>query len=329
MRHDAERLISLLLAAVMVYSLFVVPAAAVDTTQAGPAATMQGKDGSSSTTVTDSSGKTTSTVRLPSTVAGMAANGGSAVLLPVQGLCASQNIDRAPTVTIDTSGVNGVKVDIPLVDKNAGVVAVLVMEDGTEQIIKRTIPTLNGIALLIDDGDTIKLLDNSVAFVDTRDHWATDAADFVSARGLFYGVGANTFAPNAEMTRGMLVTVLARYADVDTAGGDIWHEKGAAWAVANGLSDGTNLNDNITREQLVTIMYRYAAFEGKLSNAGVDLQGYTDADLVSGYATEAMSWAVSIGLIKGSTPTQLDPQGNATRGQVAAIIMRYAQMIGL
>ena len=97
--------------------------------------------------------------------------------------------------------------------------------------------------------------------------------DFVSAQELFYGVGANTFAPNAEMTRGMLVTVLARY-------------------------------------------------------AGVDLQGYTDADLVSGYATEAMSWAVGIGLMKGPTPTQLDPQGNATRGQVAAAIMRYAQIIG-
>lgn len=291
--------------------------------------TVQNKDGSSGVTVVAPSGQTTATVRLPSSVAGRAANGGSAVLLPVQGIYASQSIDRAPAVTINTSGVNGVRVDIPLANRNAGVVAVRVMADGTEQIIKRTIPTRNGVALLVNSGDTVKLLDNGMSFADTRGHWAADAVSFVSARGLFYGTGADVFSPDAAMTRGMLVTVLARYADVDTVGGATWYEKGAAWAVANGLSDGTNLDSNITREQLIAIMYRYAAFEGKLDDTGVDLHDYTDANRISSWAADAMSWAVGVGLIKGVTPTTLEPQGSATRAQVAAIIMRYAELFGL
>lgn len=291
--------------------------------------TVHSRDGSSGITVTDPSGQTRATVRLPSTVAGRAANGGGAVTLPVQGICASQNIDRAPTVTVNTSGVNGVKVDIPLTSKSTGIVAVLMESDGTERIIRATIPTRNGIAIRVNSGDTIKILDNSMSFADTKGHWASDAVNFVSARRLFYGTGANAFSPNARMTRGMLVTVLARYADVDAADGVTWHEKSAAWAVANGLSDGTSLDSSITREQLVTILYRYAVFEGRLSGTGADLRGYTDVDRVSGYAVDAMSWAVGAGLIKGITLTTLEPQGSATRAQVAVVIMRYAEMFGL
>ncbi len=291
--------------------------------------TVRNSDGSRGVTEIARSGQTTAAVYLPASVAGRAANGGSAVLLPLQDIYASQSIDRAPVVTIDTSGVNGVKVDLPLANKSAGVVAVRVMADGTEQIIRRTIPTRNGAALLVNSGDTIKLLDNSMSFADTRGHWAADAVDFVSARGLFRGTAPNTFSPNARMTRGMLVTVLARYEDVDTEGGAVWYEKGAAWAMANGLSDGSRMNDNITRQQLTAILYRCAILEGRLSGAGVDLQGYTDAGRVSSYAAEAMSWAVGVGLIRGTTPTTLDPQGSATRAQVAVILMRYAERFGL
>lgn len=254
---------------------------------------------------------------------------GDVVVLPVQGIYASQSIDMASAVTVDTSGVNGVNVVIPLVNKGAGIVAVLVMPDGTERIIRHTIPTKDGIAIRANNGDTVKILDNSIAFADTMDHWAADAVDFVSARGLFYGTEANRFSPNAEMTRGMLVTALARYADVDTAGGAAWYEKGAAWAMDNGLSDGTNMDGSVTREQLVTIMYRYAVLEGKMDGTGANLHGYADADCVSDWAADAMSWAVGVGLIKGVTPTTLAPQGNATRAQVATIFMHYAELFGL
>ena len=291
--------------------------------------TVQGADGRSAVIVTDPSGLTVATVYLPSLVAGRAANGGSIVTLPVQDIYASQNIDRVSTVTVNTSGVNGVKVDIPLVNKGIGVVAVLVNPDGTEKIIKDTIPTQNGIAVRLNNGDTIKILDNSMSFADIGGHWANDAVNFVSARGLFYGTRVNIFSPDAEMTRGMLVTVLARYADIDTEGGATWYEKSVAWAVANGLSDGTNLDGSITREQLAAIMYRYARLQGKLSGTGADLQAYTDADSISGWAADAMSWAVGVGLIQGVTSTTLDPQGSASRAQVAAVFMRYAELFGL
>lgn len=94
-------------------------------------------------------------------------------------------------------------------------------------------------------------------------------------------------------------------------------------------SDGTRLNDNLTREQLATIMYRYVILKGKLSGAGGSLSGYTDANSVSDWSAEAMAWAVGVGLINGTTPATLDPQGSATRAQVAAILMRYAEMFGL
>lgn len=323
MRHSAKRLISLLTASAAIFLLAAAPASAADGTAVN---TVQDRDGSSCITVTDPSGQTTVTVRLPSSVAGRAANGGGAVVLPVQGIYASQNIDRAPAVTVNTSGVNGVTVDIPLVNRSAGIVAVLIRSDGTEQIIRDTVPTRNGIAVQVNSGDTIKILDNSMSFTDTQGHWAADAVNFVSARGLFCGTGTDVFSPDAEMTRGMLVTVLARYAGADTAGGATWYEKGAAWAVANGLSDGTSLEDNITREQLMTIMYRYAILEGRLSGTGADLHGYTDADRVSSWAADAMSWAAGSGLLKGVTPTTLEPQGSATRAQASAIIMRYADI---
>lgn len=268
MRPSAKRLISLLTASAVIFLLAAAPASAADGTAVD---TVQDRDGSSCITVTDPSGQTTVTVRLPSSVAGRAANGGGAVVLPVQGIYASQNIDRAPAVTVNTSGVNGVTVDIPLVNRSAGIVAVLIRSDGTEQIIRDTVPTRNGIAVQVNSGDTIKILDNSMSFTDTQGHWAADAVNFVSARGLFCGTGADVFSPDAEMTRGMLVTVLARY-------------------------------------------------------AGADLHGYTDADRVSSWAADAMSWAAGSDLLKGVTPTTLEPQGSATRAQVSAIIMRYADI---
>lgn len=361
MRDGAKRLISLPIMAMMMCSMAVVPAEAVEerlfipaTASGAPKAvsaitttnpdggkttvetkadgtvitTVQNKDGSSGVTITDASGQTTATVQLPSAVASEAISG-SAVTLPIQDIYAGQNISKAPTVTVDTSGVNGVKVEIPIVNGSTSVVAVLVKADGTGQLIKNTIPTQGGVAIRVNSGDTIRLLDNSKSFGDTRGHWAAGAVDLVSSRELFNGTAANTFSPDTRMTRGMLMTVLARYEDVDTEGGATWYEKGAAWATANGLSDGNKLNDSITREQLATILYRYAILKGKRSSTDVGLDGYTDADCVSDWAAEAMNWAVAVGLLKGTTPTTLDPQGSATRGQVATVIMRYAEMFGL
>ena len=151
--------------------------------------------------------------------------------------------------------------------------------------------------------------------------WFADAVKYVSDKGLMSGTGSDKFAPSATTTRAMLMTVLARYAGEDTTGGATWYEKSMEWAKAKGVSDGTNPNADITREQLVTMLYRYAgtpAVNGSLSD-------FSDAASVSSYAVNAMQWAVENGIVNGSNG-KLNPQDNATRAQVAAILMRFCEM---
>ena len=151
--------------------------------------------------------------------------------------------------------------------------------------------------------------------------WFADAVKYVSDKGLMSGTGSDKFAPSATTTRAMLMTVLARYAGEDTTGGATWYEKSMNWAKAKGVSDGTNPNADITREQLVTMMYRYAGSP----KADGKLDSFSDAASVSTYAADAMQWAVANGIVNGSNG-KLNPQNNATRAEVAAILMRFCEM---
>ena len=152
-------------------------------------------------------------------------------------------------------------------------------------------------------------------------NWYADAVKYVTDKGLMNGTDDNQFSPSATTTRAMLMTVLARYAGEDTTGGATWYEKSMEWAKAKGVSDGTNPNANITREQLVTMMYRYAGSP----KADGKLDSFSDAASVSTYAADAMQWAVANGIVDGSNG-KLNPQNNATRAQVAAILMRFCEM---
>ncbi|RHS38013.1 hypothetical protein DWV55_03440 [Butyricicoccus sp. AF10-3] len=162
---------------------------------------------------------------------------------------------------------------------------------------------------------------SKAGFTDVANHWAKDAINYVTDKGLMNGTGSNTFSPNASTTRGMLMTVLARYAGEDTAGGATWYEKGMNWAKAKGVSDGTNPTVKITREQLVTMLYRYAGSPA----ANGSLDSFSDAASVNSYAANAMQWAVANGIVNGLNG-KLNPQNNATRAQVAAILMRFCEM---
>ena len=165
-------------------------------------------------------------------------------------------------------------------------------------------------------------------FVDvSKNNWYFDAVQYVLENGLMNGMSANEFSPNANTTRGMIVTILARLDGVDTSGSSPWYAAGRTWAMNNGISDGTNMEGKITREQLAAMLYRYAKLKGYDVSASADISGYTDASGVSSWATDAMRWAVGTGLINGRTATTLAPQGNATRAEVAAILMRFAQKI--
>ena len=165
-------------------------------------------------------------------------------------------------------------------------------------------------------------------FVDvSKNNWYFDAVQYVLENGLMNGTSANEFSPNANTTRSMIVTILARMEGVNASGGATWYAHGREWAMGAGVSDGTNMEGKITREQLAAMLYRYAKLKGYDVSASADISAYTDASSVSGWATDAMRWAVGAGLINGRTATTLAPQGNATRAEVAAILMRFAQKI--
>lgn len=155
--------------------------------------------------------------------------------------------------------------------------------------------------------------------------WYEEAVNYVHEKGLMNGTSKNSFSPNANTTRGMIVTILARVEGVNT-NGTPWYAAGQKWAMDNGISDGTNMPGVITREQLATILYRYAKQKGYDVSKSAALTAFSDADKVSGYAAEAMQWAVAEGLLQGSNG-KLDPQGSATRAQVATILMRFMEKI--
>ena len=161
----------------------------------------------------------------------------------------------------------------------------------------------------------------NVSFDDVKPtEWYADAVRCVVEKGLMSGTGTDAFSPDGTTTRGMLMTILARYAGADTTGGANWYEKGIAWAQSAGISDGRAPEAGITREQLVTMLYRYA----DVPEAGGTLDAFADADTVSAYAVDAMRWAAANGIVNGSHG-RLNPQGNATRAQVAAMLMRFCE----
>ncbi len=163
---------------------------------------------------------------------------------------------------------------------------------------------------------------NPFADVNESD-WFYGAVAFANRNGLFMGTGADTFSPGSPMTRAMLWTVLGRL-DGQTLSGSGVYEAARSWAMSAGITDGTNPEGNITREQMVTILWRYAGSP----KAGGNLDTFSDADSVAGYAADAMAWAVENGIIEGAGGA-LMPQDNATRAQVAAILQRFITKIAI
>lgn len=282
--------------------------------------TVDNKDGTFSVTKVDEDGKVEAQVTLPASVVEDA--DGQAVTLPMPEVRATSDRDEAPVVTVDLPRNTSAKVEIPVRRATPGTVAVLVKADGTEEIIKTSITTDNGVTVTLSDGDTVKIVDNSKKFADVpASYWGSDYIDFVTSREIFSGTGANTFDPDLPMNRAMIVTVLAAYDGADTSSsGGAWYEAGQRWAMANGISDGTNMEQNLTREQLALMLWSYA---GK-PDARQSLTGYPDMGSVSSWAKQAMAWAVENGLISG-VDGALAPQGEATRAQVATILMRFVE----
>ena len=273
-------------------------------------------DGSTGTVKTDKNGQTEAKTALSNKAIENAKKNGEAVKAPVE-VEAARNSGAAPTVKVELPKNAGeTEVEIPVSNAKPGTVAVLVHPDGTEEILKDSIPTENGIRLTVDGSATVKIVDNSKDFIDTQNHWAKDEIDFVSARELVNGISATRYAPNATATRAQLWTILARQNDTDLSGGANWYEKAQLWSKDKGISDGTQPDAAINRAQMVTMLWRTM---GQPAAGGA--ANFNDVPANSYYA-QAVAWAVENGITTGIGGGRFDPNSTCTRAQIATFLAR-------
>ncbi|MFM9332131.1 glycosyl hydrolase 115 family protein [Paenibacillus mesotrionivorans] len=217
-------------------------------------------------------------------------------------------------------GVTQARITIPVPKTSVSTVAVRVRENGTRSVLGTTLPAGNGISFIAKGDMTVQIMDNPVAFTDVPGgHWAAEAVAFTASRGLFSGTDKGMFSPEVSLSRAMLFTVLARLEGVETEGGEYWYSKAQDWAAASGISDGSAPEAAITREQLITLLHRYA---GQPTAAGAG-KSFVDSGDISPWATEAMDWAVHAGILNGNPENRLAPKGAATRAEVSAMLMRF------
>lgn len=236
------------------------------------------------------------------------------------------NAEKGATITITLSPDKGYKLDKLTVTDGSGKSVSTVKKSDTVYTFTMPASTVTvGVSYAKADETPSKTTFNDVSAND----WFASAVDYVTGKGMMNGTAANTFSPKANTTRGMLMTVLARHAGEDTTGGSVWYEKGMNWAKANGVSDGTNPQVNITREQLAAMLYRYAQNKKYDVSVGEDtnILSYTDAQTISQYAIPAIQWACGAGVMNGKSGSKLDPKGYATRAEVAAMLMRFCENV--
>lgn len=234
------------------------------------------------------------------------------------------NAEKGATITLTLSPDKGYKLDkLTVTDGSGKSVSTVKKSDTVYTFTMPASAVTVGVSYAKADETPSKTTFNDVSAND----WFASAVDYVTGKGMMNGTAANTFSPKANTTRGMLMTVLARHAGEDTTGGSVWYEKGMNWAKANGVSDGTNPQVNITREQLAAMLYRYAQNKKYDVSGAKSLDGYTDAQSVSSYAVPALQWANAAGVVTGKSGSKLDPKGYATRAEVAAMLMRFCENV--
>ncbi len=301
-------------------------------------------DGNTGKVVSDESGKVVSVeAKVSETAAENAAKSGETVTLPVA-VTAAQSAEDATTVAITVpKAAESVKVEIPVEDVKPGTVAVIVHEDGTEEIVKTSTTSEGGVVLALESGASVKVVDNTKTFDDVDgSEWYADNVAWASSREVMNGVGNNTFAPNEDTNRAMVTQILYNLDDGkasgavtsfnDVSAGD-WYADSVSWAVENGIAQGEGesfgANDPVSREQLSVMLYNYAGKKGYDVTVKGDISRFADNDSASAWASDALAWAVGVGIINGARDaagnTLLDPQGNASRAQVTAMTERFCQ----
>lgn len=299
------------------------------------------KDGTKTETVTKKDGSKTETVTKPD-------GSTTTAVTDTKGIKTETAVTASGEVSAKVSlpkNVDKTVVTIPVKDATEGTVAVIVDSKGNETVIKTAVATENGLELLVTGNVSVQIKDNAKKFVDIADdYWAKGAVDFVSSREIFKGVYETVFAPADLVNRGMMATVLYRLADAKAEGSNnffdvpdgTWYTDAVTWAnrsgVVTGYADGTfGPADAVTREQMATMLFRYAKAMGMDISAKGDVSKFSDANDVSSWASEAMTWAVGVGLINGvadpATGTTLSPTKTATRAEVATIMQRMVKLM--
>jgi len=267
-------------------------------------------DGTVGTTTETPSGAVSAAV----TLSEAAAAGTARVALPLP------EVPVGAGITVTVPGMSSVKVAVPVKNATPGTVAVLSGPDGTEKVFVKSAVSNGALSFTVPAGSTaVRLTDKGGSFTDTQGHWGADAVSFVTARGIFGGTGETVFSPDGSVTRGMLMTVLARYDGQDTTGGSTWYEKGVEWARSQNISDGTQPEQFVSRQELAVMLYRFA---GQPASSG-SIASFPDSASAASWAGQALGWAVETGLIVGTDSGALDPEGRATRAEAATILMRF------
>lgn len=280
---------------------------------------------------------------------------------PSSGSSGSSSVSHAIDVPEDTE--HGTVTVSPEKAKSGQTVTITAKPDEGYQVGKVTVTKSNGDTVKVTDkgnGVYTFTMPNSKVSVDVtfapegqwtnpfvdvaEDAWYYDAVKYVNENGLMAGTSANTFAPDRTTTRGMIVTILYRMEGSPDIEDEIWgypfkdvdanayYATAVYWARMNGIVAGYSdelfgPDDIITREQMATILYRYAQYKGYDTTAKADLSRYTDAAQVGSYAVNAIRWANAEGLVNGTSATTLTPKGSATRAQVAVILTRFCQNV--
>ena len=292
--------------------------AATGNTSATTTPDIKDADGTTASIVKGKKGMITADVQLSEKAIANAEKSGEAVKLPVE-VKAGKNIKSASTVTINLPERAGkTKVKIPVKNMTAGTVAVLVKADGTEEIMKKSVAAKDGVELIVDEDTTVKLVDKAKNFKDTKKHWAKDAIDFVSARGLMNGKSSTAFAPEAKITRAQLWTILARWDDVDLTGGKKWYSKARAWAKNQGITGGSRPNAVMTRAEVITMLWRAQGKpEAEKETAFKDVSS-------DKYYAQAVAWAKEKGIAQANSKGRFNPDAACTRAETAAFLYRMS-----
>ena len=249
------------------------------------------------------------------------------------------NAEKGATITITLSPDKGYKLDKLTVTDGSGKTVSTVKKSDTVYTFTMPASAVKvGVSYVKATETPSKTKFNDVSAND----WFASAVDYVTGKGMMNGTADNTFSPKANTTRGMVVTVLYRLENqpstsaasfTDVASG-AYYANAVAWANANGIVSGYGSgkfgpNDKVTREQLAAILYRYAQYKKYDVSVGEDtnILSYNDAQSISSYAIPAIQWACGAGVVTGKSGSKLDPKGNATRAEVAAMLMRFCENV--